>query len=156
MILHLGVIDLPYAEPAPAPKKIRAAGRRPRPHKDHAKKYGAMTTGDVAEILESKYHIMENFWQLHQADVAKDFEESMSGAFESLVMGGPITLDVHGSATSKIEDRFKQMLSNKELDSLGYPGIPTAAAEAGVSHRFKRAYKKRASRPSFIDTGLFQ
>ena len=114
-----------------------------------------MTTGDVAEILEAKYHVMELFWELHQADIARDFEGSMLGSFESLVMGGPITLDLHGTATSKIEDRFKQMLSNKELDSLGYPGIPTAAAEAGVSHRFKRAYKRRASRPSFVDTGLF-
>lgn len=153
MILHLGVIDLPYVEPAPAPKKVRAGKRRPS--KRVAKKSAIATTGDVAEILESKYHVMELFWQLHQADVAKDFELSMSGAFESLVMGGPVTLDVHGSATLKLEDRFKQMLSNKELDSLGYPGIPTAAAEAGVSHRFKRAYKKRAARPSFVDTGLY-
>lgn len=71
-------------------------------------------------------------------------------------MGAPVSLDPFGSATSKIEDRFKQMLSTRELDSLGFPGIPTAAAQRGVNHRFKHPYKKRAARPSFIDTGTFQ
>jgi hypothetical protein len=59
-----------------------------------------------------------------------------------------------GQATSKIERRFKEFLTNKEMD--GQPGVPTKAALAGRSKRFKRAYAKRPSRPSFVDTGLYR
>jgi hypothetical protein len=156
-ILHLGVIDIPYVEAPAAPKKIAKAGRRPRPHKKHAAKYGNVTTGDVAGFIENRYHVMEIFWELHQDAIAADFENSISGAIETLLMGGPANLDVMGTATSQLEDRFKQMLSGRELDTLGYPGIPTAAAEAGVSHRHKSGFtKNRTPRPSFIDTGLYQ
>ncbi len=156
-VLHLGVIDIPYVEPAPAPKKVAKAGRRPRPHKAHSAKYGHVTTGDVASFLENRYHVMELFWELHQDAIADDFANSISGSIETFLMGGPANLDVMGSATSQLEDRFKQMLSMRELDSLGYPGIPTEAAKAGVSHRHKSGFtKNRTPRPSFIDTGLFQ
>jgi len=157
LTLHLGVIDIPYVEPPDEPKKIGKAGRRPRPHKAHAAKYGNITTGDVAGWLETRYHVMELFWELHQNEVADDFANAVSGALETFMMGGPANLDVMGSVGSKIEDGFKQMLSGRELDSLGYPGIPTAAAMAGKSSRFKRGYtKNRTPRPSFIDSGLYQ
>jgi hypothetical protein len=111
----------------------------------------------LAEILEAKYHIIELFWTLHEQDNVTDLEESLSGAIENFIMGAPISIDPFGSAMSKIEDRFKQMLSNKELDSLGYPGIPTAAAMAGVSARFKSGFtKNRTPRPSFISSGQYQ
>lgn len=155
MILHLGVIDIPYSEPpAAGPKPTKRPRKRPR--KSQAAKYGNITTGDVAEILEARYHVMELFWELHKNEVAEDLEGSIAGALETFLMGGPIDIDPVGSASSKIEDRFKQMLATKELDSLGYPGIPTMAAQRGVSHRFKRPYVRRAARPSFIDTGLYQ
>ena len=99
---------------------------------------------------------MQHFWQIHGQEVADDLAESLSGSIETFLMGGPISLDPTGTATSKIEDRFKQMLSMRELDAIGYPGIPTAAAQAGVSHRFKSGFNKnKAPRPSFVDTGLF-
>lgn len=154
MILHLGVIDLPYVE-APAPGQ-RSGKRRPGPHKRHARRYANKTTGDVAEILEGRYHVMEHFSELHSDEIVEAIEGSLQGAVESLLMGGPPQLDAFGAGTSKIEDAFKQMLSQRELDGLGYPGIPTAAAESGVSHRRKRAYVKRDSRPSFVDTSLYQ
>ncbi len=155
--LNLGVVDLPYVEQQQPGTKVRKAGRggRPRPHKAHAAKFSNSTTGDVAEILEARYHVMEHFWELHKEEVAEDFADSLSGALETFLMGGPANLNVYGTATSKLEDRFKQMLSQRELDTIGYPGIPTAAAQAGVSHRFKRPYAKRAARPSFVDTGLY-
>lgn len=156
-IIVLGVVDVPYNLPPSANgKPARKASKRPRPHKSHAAKYGNMTTGDVAEILEAKYHVMEHFWTLHEAQIASDLEESLSGALETFLMDGPIAATGFESALSKMEDNFKQMLSQRELDMLGYPGIPTAAAMAGVSHRFKRPYAKRPPRPSFIDTGLYQ
>ena len=155
--IHLGVVDIIYSEPPSAgPKRVRKASKYPRPHKSQAAKYGNLTTGDVAEILEAKYHVMELYWFLHEAQIAADFEESLSGALETFLMGGPIAATGFESALSKMEDSFKQMLSQRELDMLGYPGIPTLAAQMGVSHRFKRPYAKRPPRPSFIDTGLYQ
>lgn len=151
-VLHLGVVEQFYQTPsAPAPKKI---GKKPRRRRASR---GTISTGDVAEILEAKYHIFELFWELHQGDIVNDIMQSYEGAMETFLLGGPLNLDPGGAATSKIEDRFKQMLSQRELDSLGYPGIPTAAAQAGKSSRFKRGYtKNRTPRPSFIDTGLMQ
>ena len=128
--LKLGVAVLPYAAP------------------------GGQTTGDVAEILEQKYHIQEVFFELHKQYIAEALESSMANALESLLVGAPSNLSPTAEATSKIEDRFKQFLSNKELDALGYPGIPTKASLMGVNRRMKT--KKGGPRPSFIDTGLYQ
>lgn len=151
--LHLGVVDVPYAPPQQAPRKApkrpgKARARRARQNQN-------ITTGDVAEILEAKYHVMEIFYEEHQADVANDLAESMKNAVESLLLGAPPSLDPFGAATSSIENRMKQFLSNREMESLGYPGVPTMAALMGVSHRFKNPYKRRAARPSFVDTGLY-
>jgi hypothetical protein len=152
--LHLGVIDIPYAEPPPAPKRAPKKPRRGR--KARSRKYSNITTGDVAEILEAKYHVMEHFFELHENEVLSVLEESLEGSLESLLMGAPASINPFGTGTAKIEDAFKKMLDTKELDGLGYPGIPTQAALMGVSHRFKQPYRRRPPRPSFIDTGEYQ
>lgn len=131
--LHLGVIDLPYTYGS-----------------------GSKTTGDVAEILEDKYHVMEHFYELHSVQIVENISDSLVGSFESLMSGAPPRGDLYAGGTAKIEEAFKNFLTNKEMDALGYPGVPTAAAQRGVSHRFKKPYKKRAPRPSFIDTGLYE
>lgn len=138
--LHLGVIDQPYADGA--------------------------TTGDVAEILEDKYHVMEVFFESRINDVTDALEKSIQGALDALDMGAPVeNIDPFGSATADIEAAFRHFLDSKEIESLGIPGVPTQAALDGVSHRFKNPrYKKtkggkkvkRAPRPSFIDTGLYE
>lgn len=142
--LHLGVVDLPYQndpEPTNRPRKKKTAGGP------------AVTTGDVAEWLERKYHVMEHFAELHMEDVvALALENSLQGALESVLMGAPTHLDPFGGATSAIEDAFKRFLSQKELDQLGYPGIPTRASIEGISRRFKS--RRNPGRPSFVDTGL--
>ena len=143
MKLHLGVIDLPYAQ-APSKRRRKKISA------------GTQTTGDVAGWLENDYHVMEHFWALHSGEVVQALEGSLQGAIDNMIMGAPMSASAFGSAESAIEDRFKQMLSNRELDVLGFPGIPTAAAQAGVSHRRKRPSVKRGPRPSFIDTGLYQ
>lgn len=150
-ILHLGVVDVPYvdAETPAASRKRLKAGKPPAPNE--------LTTGDVAEILEAKYHVMEVFFNLHQEDVAKDLEKSVAGALETLFAGGPIYVDPFGGATSKIEERFRDFLTNREMERLGYPGVPTQAAIDGVNHRKKHPYSsKNLRRPSFVDTGLYQ
>lgn len=128
--LHLGVIDQPYQT--------------------------GKTTGDVAEILESKYKVMEHFATAHEADIAGDLENSLEGELENLLLGAPRSGDPFAAACSAIDDRFRKFLSQKEMDRMGVPGVPTAASLAGYSKRFKQKQKKsRGPRPSFIDTSLY-
>jgi hypothetical protein len=143
MILHLGVIDLPY-QPPPS---------RGRPRKVAT---GTQTTGDVAGWLETRYHIFETFYELHKDDIAGDLENSAAGALENLLLGSPASApdQVFATATSQIEDRFKRFLSDREMEALGYPGVPTQAALTGINHRLKSGRGPR--RPSFISSGLFQ
>jgi hypothetical protein len=168
-ILHLGVIDVPYAPPAPTSKPPpKNPGRKSKigPHRAHAQKYQNVTTGDVAGFLENRYHIMEHFWELHQDEIVDYLTDSLQDTIDNLAMGAPLTIDPYGAAMSKIEDAFKKMLANEELESMGYPGIPTMAALMGVSHRHKSGFLPRkvrqqalaageSARPSFVDTGTY-
>ena len=133
LTLHLGVVDVPYAND---PK--------------------GKSTGDVAEILEEKYHVMRVFFEYNKEFVAKELEEGLCDAFESVLMGGPIQGDAFGAGCSEIQQRGRDDLSQRMFDARGIPGVPTNAALRGVSHRFKHPYKKRPERPSFIDTGLYK
>lgn len=127
MILHLGVIDQRYASED-------------------------VSTGDVAEFLEAKYHVMEVFAGTHIDQIADDMADNVAGVLENMMAGAPIVADPFLEAMGKTEDRFKNFLSLEEM--AGWPGVPTQAALDGVSSRFKRQHGPR--RPSFIDTGLYQ
>lgn len=151
-ILHLGVVDIPYVQEATSAPAAKPGLRR-KAAKPRRVAVGAETTGDVATWLENKYHVMEHFYRLHEQEIADDVLMSMAGSLETAIMGGP-TSNPLASAESAIDARFRKFLANKELDQLGYPGIPTRAALTGVSHRFKR--KRGPPRPSFIDTGQYQ
>ena len=133
--LHLGVLDQPYDDGA--------------------------TTFSVAEILEAKYHVMEIFYELRKEDVAKALEKSIQSALDMLDSDAPAeSINPFATASADIEASFKQVLDSQEIERIGYPGVPTQAALDGVSHRFKRPRgkktDKRAPRPSFIDTGLYE
>lgn len=144
MKIQLGIVDIPYiAEPLPTKK----------PRKKTAKVF-LETTGEIAEILEDKYHIMEHFVQLHGEEIGAALEDGLAGALETVLMGGNPPPDLYARGEAKIEELFRRFLSQKEMDALGYPGIPTKAALTGVSHRFKQ--RRGPPRPSFIDTGTYQ
>lgn len=128
MELHLGVVDIPYAD-----------------------KSGA-TTGDVAEWLENHYGVMQFFYSRHESEIAAALKDSVEGALESLLLGAPPSVNIFGAAVSQIEDIFRKFLDAKEMD--GQPGVPTAASLRGESKRFKT--KRGPPRPSFIDTGLYE
>lgn len=145
MILKFGVLDIPYGDAA---SYREAKRRKPKTLQ------GSLTTGDVAEILEKNYNIMEFFWNIYGDEVGDALLKSVEGAAESALMGAPTTLDPYGSASSEIEEMFRRMLTEQRMD--GQPGIATEAAKAGVSHRFKHPYARRPPRPSFIDTSLFE
>ena len=160
--LHLGVVDIPYVEGekvAVARKRVKAGRHAPKPKASS----GVKTTGDVAEILEDKYGIMQAFFNYHEADIVGMIEQSAEGALEDLFAGRAVGDVLHNGlsavfaeAEGEIEAKFRDFLSLKEVETLGIPGVPTQAAKDGVSHRFKHPYAKRPARPSFIDTGLYQ
>lgn len=159
LYLHLGVIDVPYVNPkeAPAKRKARLGKAIVKPKKDKGATDGAKSTGEVAEILEAKYGLFEAFYDNNEEACVEFLEEGISGALESMLMGAPPSLDAFGEGAAKIEDRFKEALTNREIEGYGIDGVPTEAARKGVNHRLKHPYAKaNKRRPSFIDTGLLQ
>lgn len=142
LTLHLGVIDQPYRAAS------RGRGRK-------APKVRAITTYDVAMILEAKYGLMAKYCEVHLADVVSALEKSLEGALENLVMGGPAS-NPWASGAQVIENGFKTFINSKEAERVGIPGTPTLTAKRGVNHRLKHPYSRRnPRRPSFRDTGLF-
>jgi hypothetical protein len=156
--LHFGVIDVPYQSPSEAPAKRKARlGKALVKPKRPKKADGGKTTGDVATILEDKYGVFEAFFDNNEVAIVDHLEGGITGALESMLMGAPPSLDAFGEGAAKVEEMFKSALSNREIESYGLEGVPTAAARKGVSHRFKHPHaKKNPRRPSFIDTGLYQ
>ncbi len=130
LTLHLGVVDLPY------------------------NKKGGLSTGDVAEFLEAKYHVMEVFYQENQEKVAAHLEDALQGTLENLLTGAPATQNPFGTAENKIKDDFDVFITDRVMEQLGFPGVPTKAAISRKSARFKKGKAKR-ERPSFVDTGLY-
>jgi hypothetical protein len=131
--LHLGVVDLPYAN-------------------------GGKTTGEVAQILEDKYHVMELFVEeIGLTAITDALEKSAKDALADLIGGAPVSgLSLTLAAEEEIAAAFRVFLDQQELDGV-VPGVPTQASLKGVNHRFKRPYvKTNPARPSFIDTGLYQ
>lgn len=122
------------------------------------------TTGDVAEILEGKYGVMQHFFDLHKQEIGNLLAQQLAHGMESIALGAPITFNVYGGATSEIENKFKQFLSLREMDKLGIPGVPTKASLMGKSSRKKKSKERKGrgrsasgtTRPSFIDTGTYQ
>jgi len=137
--IHLGVIDVPYANQSAAPgAKVRA---------------GEQTTGDVAEWIENKYGVMQFFAESHAAEIQAAVESAIEGSLESRLMGGPEQPNVLAGACSEIESQFRRFLDAREMDGK-VAGVATEAAARGVNHRMK--VRRGAPRPSFIDTGLYQ
>jgi len=132
LTLHLGVVEQPYNDPE------------------------GTTTGDVAEILEARYGVMQAFVNAHRADIANDLAEGVAGALETVLAGGPMSnTDPFAAGLAKVEQRFKDFLSSGEIEAWGVPGVPTEASIKRRSARFK-AGKSDRPRPSFIDTGLYE
>lgn len=156
IVLHLGVVDVPYANEA-QPEKVPQAkkGKANKPVKPKTAS-GTQTTGDVAEILEAKYGVMDTFAFARLPDIAKELEKSIAGSLETLMMGGRPDANPFRSAESAIAAMFKQFLATADIEHMGVEGVPTQAALDGVNHRLKHPYAKgNPRRPSFIDTGLY-
>lgn len=137
-VLHLGVLDIPHVAPT---GKAQTA---------------PLTTGDVADILEAKYHVMELFYEERGPAIADAMAESMGDALADLLGGAPPGNNATTAAMGKIQDLFVQFIDRKQLDGV-VPGVPTLAALKGVNHRFLHPFAKaNPPRPSFKDTGLYE
>jgi hypothetical protein len=158
MILHLGVVDVPYTTSTPQHvRRVAVRTRKGSPARViSAPPAGGQTTGDVAEILEDKYRVMGNFFDAHETDIAGALEETIGDAFENLLSGINPGSNATAAAMGQIETLFHTFISTQEMDGMGIPGVPTQAALNGVNHRLAHpTAKSNPSRPSFRDTGLF-
>lgn len=151
--LHLGVIDMPYAYTREAERKTKKRKGTPK------KKIAAnQTTGDVAEILEAKYHLMETFFDANEEKIVEQLTNSLAGAIQSLANGVTSShgaIDPFAAGAQQITEMFKQFILSGEAERVAIPGTPTKAALKGVSHRKAHPYAKHERRVSFYDTGLF-
>lgn len=156
LVLHLGVLDVPYSnykEPEKVPQAKKGRANKPlKPKSDAATK----TTGDVAEILEEKYGVLDTFAFARLPDIAKELENSIAGELETLIMGGKHSGSPFRGAESAITTMMKKFISDREIEHMGIEGVPTQAAIDGVNHRLKHPYAKaNERRPSFMDTTLY-
>lgn len=158
MIIHLGVVDVPYSaesfEKPPKKSKFRR-GSAKRPARDVISKAGDITTGDVATILEKKYHIEEAFWKSrHGEKIANAITEDLNDYLNDKMAGAPVEL-TFAAALSTAHTEFQEFIDSREMN--GMPNIPTDAAKRGVNHRFLHPYAtNNPERPSFRDTGLME
>jgi hypothetical protein len=124
--LHFGIEEVPYAE-------------------------GQENTGDVAEILEAKFGVMQTFADQNQDDIAEMIANGLAGSLESIMAGAPPEFNVFGQAMSDIESRFVDYIDHEEH------GIQTKAKESPKGGaRKKRQYKKASSKITFVDSGLYR
>ena len=117
--------------------------------------YGkARTTHEVAEILEARYHVIERFVADSAPDIRALILEQSARHAQQIMKGRK---PQHKAMTDKIRLMFRSYILRRALDGHGtarFP-IPTGASLRGVNHRLKHPYARRASRPSFFDTGLY-
>lgn len=130
--LHLGVIELPH----PGGEK------------------SGLTTGDLAEILESKYGLYSVFLDANLEKIEEQIAESLQGAIDNMLAGAPAPENPFAGAEQGVARDFINYLDTSEIEKIGVRGTPTAAALAGVNHRLK--LHNGARRPSFIDTGTLR
>ena len=160
MILHLSVIDVPYAALLPVKgKKLRSSAAVIKKFKKvitPPSPAAGKTTGDVAEFLEAKYHVMQHFWDKCGSEVCDALTQDMLDAFADRVSGRNIAAPDFTAATSKMHQMFNEFIDRREMDGAPGPRVPTTAARLGINHRLKHPYAKaNPERPSFKDTGTY-
>jgi len=129
--LSLGVQDVPYPD-------LSSSGKTHR----------FITTGEVAEILEDKYQIMETFIDEHLDDVLEKMKDNLE-----LKLNNYIGRNIDDEITFDIEVKFRDFILNKEMDRLGVKGVPTKAALEG--RKTAKRIWQGPERPSFYDTELY-
>lgn len=155
--LHFGVVDVPYATHDPV-RRVVTRHRKGSPVKQSsAPAGGAETTGDVADWLEMRYHVVESFYEdVGEQLLAKALEKGLQGAMLDLESGrSPDMVKPFKRAENEVKAAFDFFISQKEMDGT-FAGVPTKASLKGVNHRLAHPYAKdNPARPSFDDTGTY-
>lgn len=148
VVIHMGFINTPYTRAAMiAPMRTaKVHGAKSRRHYSKTK-----TAQQVANILESKYGVLQTFMALYDDDIKDSITEKVHAfAVQSFSQKGKLVSDRMAQfmkpSTSQIEKMFRGFLDRGET------GISIAAALSG--HRTDR--KSKSPRPAFIDTGLYR
>lgn len=131
-VLHIGVLDLPH----PGGGKAE------------------LTTGGLAEILESKYGLYSVFLDANLEKIADQLADSLGDSIDNVLAGAPVPENPFAAAEQDVAADFVTFLDTSEIEKIGVRGTPTEAALKGVNHRLK--INKGARRPSFIDTGTLR
>ena len=129
--LRLGFVETVY--PERTAKRSKKTGRF----------MGAVTTTEVADILEESYNIVHTFSEKKANLMANDLEDAMAKALERYIEKGTVSPNPLGPAVTAIKRRFKKFLNSGEMERMGFDNIPTRVA-------------LREGRPSFVDTGLYR
>lgn len=110
------------------------------------------TTHDVADFLEAKYHVVENFVTDNEQDIRALVKEQSARHAHAVIKGRPPN---NLKMTTDIKRMFSSYILRKRLDRR-VGGVPTLASLRGVNHRLKHPYRKgNPVRPSFYDSGLY-
>lgn len=118
---------------------------------------GAASTGDVAQILEDRYHIMRVFYEANEEFISEAIANDMSGSIESMLQGAPASSFNLATAMSKIEARFREWLDSGELQRMLPQHLAVSSDTLSRSSRRKSGQMPEGQqRQAFIDTGLFQ
>lgn len=156
--LEFGFDDLPYearySEESPLTPTMKR--RRPKRLSSLQTAYGqGKTTGQIAKELEAKYKIVETFIDMEEDYIFPLIEDAVIDTTIARMTGQTPDSKINENLTTKIQARFRQDLSNRRFDGR-IQGVPTLASIRGVSHLRQKPYAARGSRPSFIDTGMYQ
>lgn len=133
--LHLGIVDLAYSD-ADTP--------------------GAQTTYQVAKLLEDKYDVMGVFVKQHENEIVAAVTDKYRNVLNRVFEGNSRALNQREWPIPKIASAFRDYLRSDEWQKA--TGRTIAAAQLGISHRFKnpeKRVKNHGPRPAFIDTGLY-
>jgi len=155
MKIQFGFDNVPYAARYSQQSPISATlkRRRPKTLSAHQHSYGAgKTVGQVAEELEKKYSLLETFYGMEEDFIVDNVEGSIANGMVQGIIGG--SWDYDWDATP-LEGKFRRSLTGRKYDGV-IRGVPTRAAQRGISHLRADAFKKGAApRPSFVDTTLY-
>lgn len=159
MKLNLGFEDhayeARYSESSPLTKAVKKAAPK-RPTRAQMAYGQGKTTAEVAAELEAKYSIVETFVELEEDNITELLEDAYGEHLEAIMSMESVPKEIVTSKqTDKIEANFRKALSSRRFDGV-ISGVPTTAAQRGVSHLRQHPYAKRPPRPSFIDTGMYQ
>jgi hypothetical protein len=148
VVIHMGFINTPYTRAAMlAPMRTaKLHGAKSRRHYSKTK-----TAQQVANILESKYGILQTFMNMYDDDIKDLMTEKVHDfVIQSLSQKGKLASDRMAQfmkpSTSQIEKMFRGFLDRGET------GITIGAALRGD----RTGRKSKSPRPAFIDTGLYR